>query len=80
MALTRAFSGAICRGQVSGVGAGEGTGSPVAGALCCYPAEAQIQTGGGWLATVTMVLDGITNKRNRGSKDLFLFWFLSCTI
>jgi len=32
--LTRAFSGAVSRGQMSGVGAGEGAGSPVAGALC----------------------------------------------
>lgn len=34
MALTRALSGAVCRGQVGGAGAGEGTGSPVAGVLC----------------------------------------------
>ena len=38
VALTRAFSGAVCKGQVGGVGAGEGTGSPVAGALCSIAA------------------------------------------
>lgn len=69
MTLTRAFSKAVCRGEASGVEAREGTGSPVAGALCVSVILPRpgFRLEEGQLAAVTVVVDDISKVREESS-------------